>query len=507
MAQQLQSVSIAAPGFFGMNTQDSPVESPPRFASIALNCVIDQYGRVGARKGYSYITTNAAAISGGNGLTTIYEYIKKSDGTKVVFSTGNNKLLTGTVTLVDATPASYTITAEDWKIVELNEKVYFFQRGYEPCVYSESTGTIQKMSAVSGGAGTPPQANEALGAFGRLFVADFTTDKHTIYWSDLLQGHKWTGGSSGSLDINKVWPRGADEIVALAQHNNFLVIMGRRSTIIYGGMNDPSTMAVTDIIDNVGCIARDSVQNTGADILFLSEHGVQSLGRLIQEKSAILKDISRNVRNDITNYITLETGIIKSVYSTVEAFYLVTFPYSGITYCFDMRGMLEDGSARTTIWNKIEPQCFHVNKAGNLYMGHANGITLFDEYNDNLSTYSMEYFSNPMSFGNATTLKFVKKIAMTIIGGAGAITNLQWAYDYLYNYRSSAYTLSSGSIAEYNTAEFNVGEYSTGVVITRPSINASGSGFVATIGITSEIDGAALSIQQIDVLALMGRLV
>jgi hypothetical protein len=266
-------------------------------------------------------------------------------------------------------------------------------------------------------------------------------------------------------------------------------------------------MAVTDIIDNVGCIARDSVQNTGADILFLSEHGVQSLGRLIQEKSAILKDISRNVRNDITNYITLETGIIKSVYSTVEAFYLVTFPYSGITYCFDMRGMLEDGSARTTIWNKIEPQCFHVNKAGNLYMGHANGITLFDEYNDNLSTYSMEYFSNPMSFGNATTLKFVKKIAMTIIGGAGAITNLQWAYDYLYNYRSSAYTLSSGSIAEYNTAEFNVGEYSTGVVITRPSINASGSGFVATIGITSEIDGAALSIQQIDVLALMGRLV
>jgi len=77
----------------------------------------------------------------------------------------------------------------------------------------------------------------------------------------------------------------------------------------------------------------------------------------------------------------------------------------------------------------------------------------------------------------------------------------------LFNYRSSAYTLSSGSIAEYNVAEFNVGEYSTGVVITRPSINASGSGFVATIGITSEIDGAALSIQQIDVLALMGRLV
>ena len=50
MAQPLQTITISAPGFFGINTQDSPIGLNPAFASIADNCVIDQYGRIGARR-------------------------------------------------------------------------------------------------------------------------------------------------------------------------------------------------------------------------------------------------------------------------------------------------------------------------------------------------------------------------------------------------------------------------------------------------------------------------
>lgn len=506
MAQQLQPISIAAPGFYGLNTQDSPVDMQPRFASTALNCVIDQYGRVGARKGYEYVTTSAAAISGGDGITAIYEHTK-ADNSQIVFSTGNNKLLTGTTTLTDATPAAYTITTEDWKIVGLNAHVYFFQRGYEPCVYSEHTGTIQKMSAHSHAAGTPPQANEALAAYGRLFVADFAADKHTVYWSDLLDGAVWTGGSTGSLDVTKVWPNGADEIVALAQHNDRLVIFGRNCILIYSGASTPSSMVLEDIIQNVGCIARDSVQNTSTDIFFLSSHGVQSLSRLIQEQSAPMRDISRNVRNDITALVSGETGSIKAAYNPVEAFYLLSFPTTGIVYCFDTRGMLEDGSARVTTWDSIEPLCFHTTRSGALYMGHLNGITQYTGYNDDTASYSMEYFSNPISFGNPAMVKMLKKLSMTIIGGAGVIANMKWAYDYQYNYRSVSYTIASGEVAEYNVAEYNVDEYTTGILIARPNINTGGAGTVVTVGLTSTIDGAPLSIQQIDILALLGRLV
>ena len=51
MAQQLQNLTIGAPGFKGVNTQDSPVNDDFAFASVAENCIIDKFGRIGARKG------------------------------------------------------------------------------------------------------------------------------------------------------------------------------------------------------------------------------------------------------------------------------------------------------------------------------------------------------------------------------------------------------------------------------------------------------------------------
>jgi len=39
MAQQLQSITITAPGFAGINTQDAPLAQEPSFAAVADNCV------------------------------------------------------------------------------------------------------------------------------------------------------------------------------------------------------------------------------------------------------------------------------------------------------------------------------------------------------------------------------------------------------------------------------------------------------------------------------------
>ena len=40
MAQQIKQLTIQAPGFFGINTQDSPVGINPNFASVADNCAV-----------------------------------------------------------------------------------------------------------------------------------------------------------------------------------------------------------------------------------------------------------------------------------------------------------------------------------------------------------------------------------------------------------------------------------------------------------------------------------
>ena len=79
MAQQLQNVTINAPAFGGINTQDSPVGLDPSYASVATNCVIDKLGRVGARKGSVLLSTATNTVSANQGgakdikVETIFE--------------------------------------------------------------------------------------------------------------------------------------------------------------------------------------------------------------------------------------------------------------------------------------------------------------------------------------------------------------------------------------------------------------------------------------------------
>ena len=67
----------------------------------------------------------------------------------------------------------------------------------------------------------------------------------------------------------------------------------------------------------------------------------------------------------------------------------------------------------------------------------------------------------------------------------------------------SAAFISEGGLAEYS--QDGLAEYTGGELTTRPPINATGSGSVVTIGLESDINGFALSLQEINVLALMGK--
>ena len=510
MAQQLQNITVAAPGFAGLNTQDSPINIDPSFASIADNCVIDQLGRIGARKGWVEVSTNGSSVLGtSRGIETVYEFIDNS-GDKYVISAGNNKIFTGTTTLTDATPTGYTPTANNWKAVTLNNHVYLFQRDHEYVLGTDHDGSfvLEEHSAHSHATGTPPEANEVLAAYGRLWAADITGNKHTVYWSDTLNGHHWTGGTSGSLDVTTVWPTGFDEITALAAHNGFLIIFGKKSILVYSGASSPATMTLTDTIEGVGCIARDSVQHTGTDIIFLSETGVRSFGRTIQEKSMPMRDISKNVRTDLINLVQLQTNPIKSLYSSEEAFYLLTLPDSNTVYCFDMRTPLPDGSQRATTWSGMYPLSFAVLEDGEIYIGLSSGIVKYEGYMDGTNKYEMRYFSNPMDFGNTSNLKFLKKFNLTIIGGQNTPTTLNWGYDYTANYTKQAFVFGSANIAEYGLTEYNTtGEYTSSILINTPKVNTSGSGEVVTIGLEAEVNGAPFSIQRIDIHALLGRLI
>ena len=330
MAKQLTNVTIEAPAFWGINTEDSPASMPPAFAKSADNCIVDYNGRLASRKGLEYVTS-----TGGTGvdITSMYEF-SKQDGTTVLFSAGGNKIYTGTTTLTDIT-GSLTITADNWQIVQLDDELHFFQAGHEPLVYDAAVGTLQLHSAHSASVGTSPQGNCAASGMGRLFTSGVTGAEHVIHWSDLLIGTKWGGGSSGSLDTQKNWPTGYDTVQAITIHNNFLVVFGKRNILLYSGAESPSTMVLQDTISGIGCPHRDSIVNTGSDLWFLDSSGYRSLGRTIQEKSSPIGSISRNINTDLRDTVAAQTLPIKAVFDRKHSNVLLMLPTSLLVACFD----------------------------------------------------------------------------------------------------------------------------------------------------------------------------
>jgi len=282
MSQAIQTSSISAPGFFGLNTQDSPLDLNQGFALVATNCIIDQYGRIGSRQGWSRVNASSGDL-GANDVKVIHELIQ-ADGSLTVLFAGNNKLFKlGASNVV--TELTYggggsapTITASNWQCVSLNQITYFFQSGYNPLIYDPavSTTTYRRVSEKSGYVGTVPDANIALSAYGRLWVATTTSNNSTVSFSDLTAGHIWATGTAGSLDVSRVWPNGSDEITGLAAHNGFLFIFGKRQILVYANATTPSTMTLSDTVEGIGCIARDSIQTTSTDVLFLSNSGARS---------------------------------------------------------------------------------------------------------------------------------------------------------------------------------------------------------------------------------------
>jgi hypothetical protein len=512
MAEQLKTVSIAAPGFYGLNTQDASVQLDNGYALQAYNCVIDKYGRIGARKGWTAKNSSSGTL-GANSVKALYELIG-TDGSKYVLATGNNKLfkLVGS-TLTEITygggGTAPTITASNWAIDALHGIAYFYQAGHDPLVFdpSVSTTTYKRISEASGYLGTVQQADVVLSAYGRIWNATSNTEKTIVQFSDVLAGQKFSGGTSGTLDISTVWTYGADEITGLAAHNGYLIIFGKRQILVYQGATDPNTMNLLEGINGVGCVARDSIQSISTDVLFLSDGGVRSFVRTIQEKSMPMRDISKNVRDELVALIPGEDPKnIKAEYYEKDAFYIISFPTSKITYCFDMRTALPDNSARATTWSLVPTAMFSTTDR-QLLLGFTGYIGSYGGYTDNTISYHLAYYGNYIDFQTPTTIKILKRIGFTTVGGINQQIAIKWGFDYKSNYRGELISTGSQKVYEYGVAEYGIAEYTGGVNIDQKRINTHGTGNIIQFGFEADIYGQPLSFQKIDVYVKEGRVI
>jgi hypothetical protein len=512
--KQLETISVVAPGFAGLNLQESPVTLNPTFALVADNCIIDKSGRVGSRKGWTQKTVDGDDELDGEYIEFLHEHVNAGNTTTVI-SGGNLKLFENGVgsTLTDITPAGYTATRNNWKAATLLDYCFIVQDDHEPIVYTAGTATDYTTFASNTPNFGSNTLRDVIAAYGRFWAHD----GNTVYWStDIADSAfpEFYDGSSGTLNIASVLPDNTDNIVALAAHNNLLFIFCERNIVIYKGADDilSTDFQLEDIITGVGCVARDSIQNTGADIIFLSDTGIRSLGRLIQEKSLPMRDLTKNVRDQflavLQNEIDANGSLdgVKSLYSERYAFYLITFPSIKRVYVLDMRQALEDGSARVTNWISFPAKALLRRRNRDIMFGMLNGIGQYEGYSDNGARYRMKFFTNYLDFGAPTVLKMVKKIKATVIGGSMQDFVFKLGYDYIGSSFSFPFRIPDNGPYEYNIDEYMDAQYTGGLAVEVINSPGLGSGNVIQIGFECNVDGSPVSVQKVDLFVKTGKL-
>jgi hypothetical protein len=180
-------------------------------------------------------------------------------------------------------------------------------------------------------------------------------------------------------------------------------------------------------------------------------------------------------------------------------------------YCFDTRGQLQDGSYRVTRWDSIAPTSLLSRRNGDVLIGKNGFVCKYGTYQDHTSAYRLMYFTNHADLGNQNVTSLLKRIKVVVIGGTNQFVTVKFGFDFIANYQAVNAQIPVQGISEYGVAEYGangspLAEYSAGVALQTLSVPASGSGKIVQTGYESNINGAPLSIQRIEIQSKDGKI-
>ena len=510
--KQGQLVDLVAFGRRGLWTAAQQAILPPEYCTKATNLRLSDEGTLELRKGWSDQTTTPVA---GKTMETLHEYIKANETTEVIVAWDGGIANSITDPSGNDVSGSVTDTDGDWFFQNFNDKCIGFQATQKLVVY---TGTT--FATVTESAGTAPTGGVGCAAYGRIWQT--SADGSTIKYSGIIDETDWGTASAGSIDMNQIWTDGQDTVMAIRGFNGALVVWGKRHVVFFAdaqgsaiGLN-PASLYVQDVIAGTGCVSQHSVQLVGEkDILFLSYRGVQSLGRLIQERSTPMETLTAKVEPELIasiNAVVTAGSNIRSVYSVTEGFYLLTFPSRGEVWCLEMRDLYQDedgGGLRAPVfqWSLTAYDLLYRQNT-DLLIGASTVVGKYSGYLDDTTSITWNYQSPWLDFGEdfANRLKIMKRIGMIVRTAWGGDIIVQWATDFggLDNSKIISLTDITGG-AEWGTAKFNEDEYAGTIPLQsfKRSVRGTAQYYKYSLSGTTN---AQLKFQQFEIFYKIGRL-
>ena len=542
MAQPQQNITLSAPGYFGLNLEDAPIDLDQRYALQADNAVIDSFGRLGARKGFATLLTSSPHSDGqvlsfgrvtDNGTVRYLAgvYVPSLDENQI-WEIQNLNAITTAVEI--ALPAAYVLTTANVQILDFADKGVIVGGG-EMLILQNGV-----LSRVSEGSVILPQDDTgtilatldfttAVAAYGRIWASGGTAGEETLYYSSLLNPFHWYDGKAvptnsfntgGIIEVNESWPLGRDRIMGLSGHNNNLVVFGRNSVLVYGNpQGDPAAVGgiyLADTIRNIGLVDRDARVSDGRDLLFVDDTGLRSLGRTVQEQSAQIGDLTRTVRTSIQQAIksALVSGGVELSFDPTNSLLLIILRGSNDVWACDTRMPMQDGSFRVTRWPGAPlASAFYDDVSEKLLLGCSSTAPVA-EYTGNQDfngqSFNFQFVSPVLSFGDPVRTKFLKQIDYTVVSGlTGATCEGSWEYIGSRAYeKTKFFTLDGGDANFYaSDAEYGTATYGTGSnIIKTYRLNADASGENVIVKFRATIFNSVCSLQQMNIQALLGRI-
>ena len=365
-----------------------------------------------------------------------------------------------------------------------------------------------------------------MGAYGKLWCGGITEAKDVLYYSVLLDGDDWNGVGSGFIDLKTVW--GVDDIIAIAAFYGQLIIFGKNNIAVYDNPHSGGTLALNEVIKGIGLVSRDTIQNIGDDLVFLSSTGLRSLARTTEKDKLPLQDLSRQIKDTLIRNISQSTNV-KSVYVENEGMYIMSFVDKNITYVFDFKHATPQQTPRITTWtfdNDREPaSMINTELYNGLLVGQKDGsIAGYEGYFDtdmsyvssaivlSNSSYSADVSSTWIPMGESMSASILKKIVLVLEGGSGATLGLKWYKDFSLNHSPvtliSLNPTSSGVTALWGatTSLFGASKFTPIFGLQEYRAQLTGSAKLLKLNINIISNGFSASIQDLSIISLQGKI-
>lgn len=558
MPSRLVEFEIPRPGIYGVNTSASGDVMPKEYSVKTTNLVFSDEGYTESRPGstnmHSQTIQAALSAAGVQRVRSIFQTVDENGADLLIIGTedGICKLASGTLTNITGTITAPT--AGNWKFVNLNDQIIGFQSGHNAIILATpSSGTFADITFT--GADAPlssgQNAQDIYAGFGRLWVLDGDILRYSTILAPTNFAPTGTGNDAGYFDLNAVYLNGQQSPVAITEFNGNLILFDERHITVweypwnpngtgagygggYGGSSTDPAMGVLETIGGVGCIARDSIQHTQNDLVFLSEQGVTSLSRVVQEKSMPIQRLSDNIRQDLLSMIrNADPTTIYSTYLEGKGTYFIGSGDESKIYLIDVAAPLPDGTYRATMWAKnavamaVRPQdrlsggddvwaAVYISDQDQ-YLSTCEGyLDYIPNGGETGSTYNITYESawTVINEEFANNIKMPKKMGVVIKGSGAQSYDINLAFDYGDFTDSKARTgtavLSTPSrygVDTYGgtTEDSTTAYYGAAVAIKQSTLSGFGTGRIIKIKVTSTVNGSKMSLQRISINAKIGR--